>query len=330
MNWVSSVSGGSITAATLGLKWSALEFDDAGVASNFNELVVAPLRKMASKTVDRGSILKGILGPGTIVDRVASAYRKYPFSKSTLQELPDAGEGPRFVIKATNLGSGALWRFSKPYVADWKVGLVDNPSVELATALGAASAFPPVLSPAVLEVDPASYAEDSKGWPEPHLQSCSKVYLSDGGVYDNLGLETVKRFKKVLVSDGGGAFEAIEQPKRDWTRQSIHVLKVVDNQVRSLRKRELLGDFTSGERSGTFWEIRTNIEDYGLRDSISAEFSAAQSLAAIPTRLRRMPKSLQERLINWGYAVSDAALRRRVDPQTSPPRGLPYPRRSFG
>ena len=29
--------------------------------------------------------------------------------------------------------------------------------------------------------------------------------LSDGGVYDNLGLETVwKRYQTVLVSDGGG------------------------------------------------------------------------------------------------------------------------------
>lgn len=327
---VSSVSGGSITAATLGLKWSALKFDDTGVSSNFDELVVAPLRKMASKTIDRGSILKGIMGPGTISDRVASAYRKYLFSKSTLEELPDVGEGPRFVINATNLGSGALWRFSKPYMADWKMGRVDNPTVELATAVAASSAFPPVLSPAVLEVDPASYAEDSKSWPEAHLQSGGKVYLSDGGVYDNLGLETVKRFKTVLVSDGGGAFEAIEEPKRDWTRQSIHVLKVVDNQVRSLRKRELLGDFTSGGRSGTFWGLRTNIADYGLTDSIAADFTATQSLAATPTRLRRMPKSLQERLINWGYAVSDAALRRWVDHQISPPRGLPYPRRSLG
>jgi hypothetical protein len=33
------------------------------------------------------------------------------------------------------------------------------------------------------------------------------------------------------------------------------------------------------------------------------------ALAAIPTRLEKMDDTLQEQLINWGYAISDAALR---------------------
>ena len=39
---VASVSGGSITAAALGLAWQHLKFDDDGVASNFTEEVEAP------------------------------------------------------------------------------------------------------------------------------------------------------------------------------------------------------------------------------------------------------------------------------------------------
>jgi NTE family protein len=37
-----------------------------------------------------------------------------------------------------------------------------------------------------------------------------------------------------------------------------------------------------------------------------------------------METDLQERLINWGYAICDAALRRYVDPQLPDPKGLPY------
>src|SRR5262245_53785101 len=37
---ISSVSGGSITAAVLGLKWSALGFDTAGVPAHFTTAVV--------------------------------------------------------------------------------------------------------------------------------------------------------------------------------------------------------------------------------------------------------------------------------------------------
>src|SRR5215211_1316098 len=44
---ISSVSGGSITAAALGLAWGELDFDDGGVGRGFEERVVAPLRRLA-------------------------------------------------------------------------------------------------------------------------------------------------------------------------------------------------------------------------------------------------------------------------------------------
>ena len=65
--------------------------------------------------------------------------------------------------------------------------------------------------------------------------------LTDGGVYDNLGLETAwKRYKTILVSDAGGQMAAEEEPKSDWARHSYRVLNLVDNQVRSLRKRQAI------------------------------------------------------------------------------------------
>jgi NTE family protein len=38
-----------------------------------------------------------------------------------------------------------------------------------------------------------------------------------------------------------------------------------------------------------------------------------------------MDDALQERLINWGYAVCDAALRKHVDPALTKPKNFPYP-----
>ena len=42
-------------------------------------------------------------------------------------------------------------------------------------------------------------------------------------------------------------------------------------------------------------------------------------------RLKRLGDDLQERLINWGYAVCDAALRRHLQPPPAKPAGFPYP-----
>src|SRR5260221_353885 len=47
---VSSVSGGSIAAGVLGSRWKQLEFT-RNVAQRFGELVVKPIRALASKTI---------------------------------------------------------------------------------------------------------------------------------------------------------------------------------------------------------------------------------------------------------------------------------------
>ena len=213
LNRISSVSGGSITAAVLGMNWLKLEFDGKGVAGNFKSHVAKPIRNLADKTIDRKAIFTGILTPGSISDKVAGAYREYLFGDKTLQDLPD--DPPRFVINATNVQSGALWRFMKPYMRDWKVGEVKNPKVPLAAAVAASSAFPPVLSPAELELNDSDFTPNS-GAELQRKPYTTDVILSDGGVYDNLGLETAwKRYKTILVSDAGGDMAPDPDPKRD-------------------------------------------------------------------------------------------------------------------
>jgi hypothetical protein len=128
------------------------------------------------------------------------------------------------------------------------------------------------------------------------------------------GLETAwKRFETILVSDAGGKTQAEAEPKADWARHSYRILNLVDNQVRALRKRQVIDSLKSGLRQGAYWGIRTNITDYQLSDAMDCPFERALALAETPARLKRLDEQLQEKLINWGYAVCDAALRKHLD-----------------
>lgn len=328
---ISSVSGGSITAGALGLVWKNLDFNASSSATNFGELVVDPVRALARKTIDAGSIIKGILLPRyTIADEVAEAYRDHLFGNATLQDLPSDGEGPRFVINATNVQSKVLWRFSKPYMGDYRVGRIKDPTTELAVAVGASSAFPPFLSPVTLKLDPADFEPD----PTLRLQKepyTSKVVLTDGGVYDNLGLETAwKRYETILVSDGGGATSDEPEPKREWVEHSYRILGLIDNQVRSLRKRQVIGSFQLKMRKGTYWGMRTNILDYKLPTAMNCPFDLTIPLANTATRLKKLDDTLQEQIINWGYGVTDAAIRTHVDQTAALPVAFPYPDAGLG
>jgi NTE family protein len=322
---ISSVSGGSITAGVLGLAWRKLAFDPNGVSARFETEVVQPIRALARHTIDEGAILGGILLPGTISDKIVESYREYLFGHATLQDLPP--DPPRFVINATSVQTGALFRFSRPFVADYRVGVVLNPAIEIAVAVAASSAFPPVLSPLKLELEPSAWAPPS-GLPaedlhtEPYL---SEAVLSDGGVYDNLGLETAwKTYKTILVSNGGGKMQAQPDPESDWARHALRINDIIDNQVRSLRVRQVIGAFEAGERTGTYWGIRTCIDDYRVADALPCPKDRTLVLAATPTRLKRLDPVAQERLINWGYAVCDAAMRRHVVPGAARPTSFPY------
>lgn len=62
-----------------------------------------------------------------------------------------------------------------------------------------------------------------------------------------------------------------------------------------------------------------------LRQPRACPFARTQELAATPTRLAKLDARTQERLINWGYAACDAAVRCHVDPSLPPPSGFPYP-----
>lgn len=317
---ISSVSGGSITAGALACEWAAL-LSGAKPADAFSR-VVSAIRTLASRTIDVSSVAAGLLLPGTASDRVVRTLDDTLFHGKTLQDLP---EEPRFVINATNVQSGSLWRFSKPYVRDWRVGRIDNPRIPLAVAVAASAAFPPFLSPLRLQLEPSSFAPSS-GDTLQAAPYTSKVYLTDGGVYDNLGLETAwKRYRTILVSDGGGQMPPEPKPATNWASHSKRVLDLIDNQVRSLRKRQVIGSFELKHRSGTYWGIRTSIANYGLQDNLPCPHARTIALADIDTRLKRLDVATQERLINWGYAVCDAAVRRWVKPSLQPGT-FPYPR----
>ena len=335
---ISSVSGGSITAAVLGMNWIAMGLDKQSPVARplFESHFVDPIRRLARRTIDEGSILGGILTPGvSIADKVTSAYRRHLFDEVTLADLPDT---PRFIFNATNVQSGAVWRFSKPYMGDWRVGRVPNPRVQLAVAVAASSAFPPVLSPLTLDLKPRDFTlRDDSDLVGPNDDVYRDlVVLTDGGVYDNLGLETaIKRCRTLLVSDGGQKMAAEPEPRGDWAQHSIRVMGLIDNQVRGLRKRQLINAYMcpptdADHRKGTYWGIGSHFDDYrkgqpALPDPFNLAGFDPMPLATVKTRLKAMPGATQERLINWGYAICDTAVRRHVGSSVASPPGLPYP-----
>jgi len=345
---ISSVSGGSITAGVLALQWSKLNFDANGIAANLRQVVVQPLFDFANVTVDEGAILGGLLTPGvSISNKVVAAYKKHLFGEATLQDLPDdlQKRGPRFVLNATSVQTGTLWRFSRPFMADYSVGMVRSPTLPLAVAVAASSAFPPFLSPLVYDFDATLFDQEVPPSPEfSDPQYRERLVLTDGGVYDNLGIETNwKRYRHILVSDAGQKMGGETAPKRDWPLHVKRVLDVVDNQVRSLRKRQIVEAFLDERdvHKGAYWSIRGDISEYPVERTEAADIAIGNAcghdstikIANVATRLASLSDLEKNHLANWGYAAADAGLRawcgaflkETYSVTLTAPKGWPFP-----
>jgi NTE family protein len=335
---ISSVSGGSIISGILGLKWTKLNFSSsASLVQSYVAEVVAPIRELAGETIAAATaegaakVVADILMPGSVNDHLTRAYDKHLFKKAALTALP---EEPRWVINASNLQSGALWRFSSPYMWDWKVGKnTHTDKVTLAQAVSASSAFPPVLAPATFKFSNSDF-EPGSGDPDAGLQRppyTTDVQLADGGVYDNLGLETAyKRFRTLLVSDAGAPFKADDDVPRNWASIGKRVIDVVDSQVRALRRRLLMHALITDDRHGAFWDIDADISRLTAPNKLSCPHVQTLKLAGIGTDLGKKDDVTQDRLINWGYALCDASVRTFLDTSLKAPAAFPYPASGVG
>jgi len=148
-----------------------------------------------------------------------------------------------------------------------------------------------------------------------------RVVLTDGGVYDNLGIETAwKRFKCLFVSDGGARIQHEPFPAHDLLFQGIRITNTIDAQVRTLRKRQLVNSLRkelpegSHKRTGVYWSMRGQYT--AKRDAhplvppmLPVDETLISQLAHEPTRLAAMDSTKTQRLINWGYTKCDAVIR---------------------
>ena len=334
-----SVSGGSIIAAFLAYRWRQLQFDQHGRATNFKDEIAVPIQEFCSRTSDIGSIAKGWLNPlKRPSEYLAERYDEDLFKGATLQDLPGEDMGPRFTIYATNLQTGVSVRMSRAYLADYKLGMFDSPTVPLAVAVAASSAFPPIFVPVVLKLDPSKWRNVQGSHLFDRVDMRSTLLLGDGGIYDNMGLERIwDSFGMVLVSDAGAPLDSEDSSfwlKISEIARAMRTLDIAIEQSRALRKRKLIDDFKSRAKAGTYWGITTKIADYGLETAgrvraIIVDSTVTAGLARMRTRLNSFSPEEQGRLINWGYALADAAMRRHVLDANSTPGQLPFPEYSL-
>lgn len=331
---VSSVSGGSIAAGILAASYERIRNDPPGEATCYRNLVADPAVRFATESLDWKVVTASLFRSDHAGNVLSDFLRKGSVGSVKLRDTPKV---PSFLFQATNLHTGSVWTFSRQSIGDPQIGFADPRDLQLADAIAASSSFPPVLSPYRISASKYAWTDSpidpnvtqSREFMQRSARGSdtvtakldasttqklrgSSIFLTDGGVADNLGLEGVWETRDyLLVSDGGSEPIALETPPTAWITQSIHVTDLIHNQPTQIRSRLLVDGFRGaigGGRDGAYWAIGKRLpihrESYFLTSPKASE-ETRKLLAAKSTRLGDVSLAEAKQLVNLGYHVAD-------------------------
>lgn len=219
LDLLSCVSGGSIAGGALVASWA----DPAGALDKLD-------RYLKTKSIAVASVIGGALDPfSSRLDKLAETYDRDLFFGARLSALK---KGPRVYFNTTNLATGNLFFFvaggdKAEEMGEHELGIAGASDFLVSRAVAASSAFPPVFPP--LRLDPDVY---------PPGAAVEYVTLTDGGIYDNMGVNPLLRARNALdymiVSDGGKPFAMEERPTESGAIVLKASLDIMMEQIRGL------------------------------------------------------------------------------------------------
>ena len=315
----SSVSGGSILAGLLAVRWPRLRFQDA-VAANFREEVVDPVWEFCSRNIDRAAFVLGFL---TGTWKLEHSYRRHLVGESALRDLPDE---PVFIFNAAHIETGRNCTLSKAGLHTWRLGNIEIPDLELAKAIAASSACPPFFPAASLDLDASAFVKTEYADLFHRDDLKSRISLTDGGAYDNLGVHAIRGCATMLVSDGSTPLHPTRGRRlaRQFDQRITRPMAAAVEQTRAVRRRQVVDDFQSGKRKGALWYANTDIRNYPIRSPFAIVPEWRDYFGFVRTRLNAFTDAEKSRLINWGYVMCDLSIRSYYRPENVPPNRLPF------
>ena len=167
----------------------------------------------------------------------------------------------------------------------------------------------------------------ARGKSDRYGELVGRIRLTDGGIYDNMGLQPVlsERAPTVLVSDGGAPFTR-RAPTSFWG-EAMRYHSVLQGQIGSLRRSGLFGSFGRETFGGAYWGIGSAVERYETEATGPFEgYSkglAGGVIARVRTDLDAFGEAEVAVLENHGYTLAEAAIRRHA-PGAAAGNALPF------
>lgn len=181
-------------------------------------------------------------------------------------------------------------------MGEHELGVINAPDFSLARAVAASSAFPPVFPPLCLHADVYPPGAD-----------VDYVTLTDGGIYDNMGVNPTLRPRNaldyVIVSDGGKPFALDSQPTMSGAVVLKAGLDIMMEQIRGLEFDRIEHRHKAGLGPKPLWFSIDSTEG-------EAQGGDAAFASSISTNLHALSQSERLVLARHGGAMVESRIRK--------------------
>jgi len=358
---ISAVSGGGILGAYIALHWNRM-LKAGGTVDAFQDVIVRPFLEILTRQnfIRRWAFRlweppfrKVRDGTFTRTKLAGEMYSQMFYDGRTCAELPSR---PYLILNAASMVSIRAWRFTRGGLGDSRIGHAtwgDTPLL-LGEAVSASAAFPWVFPP--LRIRSADYTFGSPIYGEDALPPRKYIPLSDGGVYDNLGVEALQKPTRLpgemqptpvsdflIVSDAGYPaqyrFRSNGLPVLSEALLLYRVDDIAREQVCAQRRRDLITKFRdpNSPLKGVLVPLGSSLGtlDPDLLQAYSKhvpfDYQIPKALIAlikaVRTHLDRFTDLECEALMYHAYSMTDAVLwaHRLTCPQSYRAPELPTP-----
>ena len=314
---ITSVSGGSILAAHLVLKWdkyTGTQEDFEQAAGEIYKFVRRDVRGRVYRRAPMHLPFRFLPQPAATVPRPRRWFVQVPSLRKTTTDLLidhysqlydgetlehlDGDERPQLYLLTTNQTDGTLCSFCRHGFRDeQRKREFEAEAISLARAVAASSAFPGLFPPVALTPRNSGIPQRDLGHPE--------VLLTDGGVYDNLGLRKFHFLLEdksidldyVVVSDASAEFKVghrggVLEP----LRTSLRAADILTKRINELERRFVSDDKFKLVYIGKI--IKKSIDPTAMAPVLQRE------LVSIRTDLDKFSQLEIAALVRHGYCVA--------------------------
>lgn len=286
---VSGVSGGSVATAALGSGLNtagAHALTDSGFREHIFDPFVAGVTGNDVRRQALAGWLRRRLGPRGRPRNLVLADVLADTLFPAAGRLVDLRERPQLIITGTELTAGRAFRFSREFIGSWDFGYAPTPpDMRVATAVAASAAAPPFVPSLQLPTRGLGLRE------APDV-----LTITDGGVYDNLGIEWFQGWtagrrpaaavaaQDLIVVNASGPLGRVTHHLRGL-RALNRMRKVQYAQTQATRVRWLVAELEAGRQQGLYFGIVADPRRYRLPAPSLAPIDPDCYAGALPGRV---------------------------------------------